>query len=102
LRRFPLCACPGKLESAFFALETLSSQMTAIPYDPRTPAFPAIPAIHLLSSLCDDSISQYHSIVNTLLFCTFKTISGIATRYDKRGEYFLGAVYLAAIVVWIN
>jgi transposase len=27
---------------------------------------------------------------------------GIATRYDKRAVNFLGAIYLAAAVVWLN
>ena len=36
-------------------------------------------------------------------FCaTLKQLRGIATRYDKRATTFLGAVYLAAAVIWLN
>jgi hypothetical protein len=58
LRRFPLRVRPGELESAFFALEPLFSQMMAIPYDLRIPAFSAI---HLLSS--PFVMTAYHNII---------------------------------------
>jgi transposase len=35
-------------------------------------------------------------------FARLKQYRGIATRYDKLGESFLGAIYLAAIVIWLN
>jgi transposase len=41
-----------------------------------------------------------HLIEN--FFARLKQYRAIATRYDKRAAYFLGAVYLAAIVVWLN
>ncbi len=31
-----------------------------------------------------------------------KQYRAIATRYDKRGVNFLGAIYLAALVIWLN
>jgi transposase len=31
-----------------------------------------------------------------------KQYRAIATRYDKRGVNFLGAIYLAASVIWLN
>ena len=33
---------------------------------------------------------------------TRKQYRGIATRYDKRAVNFLGAIYLAAAVIWLN
>jgi transposase len=41
-----------------------------------------------------------HLIEN--FFATLKQFRGIATRYDKRAQTFLGAVYLAATVIWLN
>lgn len=35
-------------------------------------------------------------------FAKLKQYRAIATRYDKRGRNFLGAIYLAAAVVWLN
>jgi transposase len=35
-------------------------------------------------------------------FAKLKQFRGIATRYDKRARTFLGAVYLAAAVIWLN
>jgi transposase len=40
-----------------------------------------------------------HLIEN--FFARLKQYRAIATCYDKRGAYFLGAVYLAATVVWL-
>ncbi|NJL99734.1 MAG: transposase, partial [Synechococcaceae cyanobacterium SM2_3_2] len=34
-------------------------------------------------------------------FAKLKQYRGIATRYDKRAENFLGAIYLAAAVIWL-
>ncbi|MBC6453749.1 MAG: transposase, partial [Hormoscilla sp. SP5CHS1] len=31
-----------------------------------------------------------------------KQYRGIATRYDKTASNFLGAIYLAATVIWLN
>jgi transposase len=41
-----------------------------------------------------------HLIEN--FFAKLKQYRAIATRYDKRAVNFLGAVYLAASVVWLN
>jgi transposase len=41
-----------------------------------------------------------HLIEN--FFAKLKQYRGIATRYDKRAVNFLGAIYLAAAVVWLN
>ncbi len=41
-----------------------------------------------------------HLIEN--FFAKLKQYRAIATRYDKRGRNFLGAIYLAASVVWLN
>jgi transposase len=36
------------------------------------------------------------------LFAKLKQYRAIATRYDKRARNFLGAIYLAAAVIWLN
>jgi transposase len=41
-----------------------------------------------------------HLIEN--FFARLKQYRGIATRYDKRASNFLGGIYLAAAVVWLN
>ncbi|XHX81251.1 MAG: IS5 family transposase [Stenomitos frigidus ULC029] len=41
-----------------------------------------------------------HLIEN--FFAKLKQYRALATRYDKRGRNFLGAIYLAAAVVWLN
>lgn len=41
-----------------------------------------------------------HLIEN--FFAKLKQYRAIATRYDKRARNFLGAIYLAAAVVWLN
>jgi transposase len=41
-----------------------------------------------------------HLIEN--FFAKLKQYRGIATRYDKTARNFLSAVYLAAIVIWLN
>ena len=41
-----------------------------------------------------------HLIEN--FFAKLKQYRAIATRYDKRAVNFLGAVYLAASVIWLN
>ncbi len=47
-----------------------------------------------------DLYGARHLIEN--FFARLKQYRAIATRYDKRAAYFLGAVYLAAIMVWLN
>lgn len=41
-----------------------------------------------------------HLIEN--FFAKLKQYRAIATRYDKRSRNFLGAIYLAASVIWLN
>ncbi len=41
-----------------------------------------------------------HLIEN--FFAKLKQYRAIATRYDKRAKNFLGAIYLAAAIVWLN
>ena len=41
-----------------------------------------------------------HLIEN--FFCKLKQFRAIATRYDKRAISFLGGVYLAAALIWLN
>jgi transposase len=41
-----------------------------------------------------------HLIEN--FFARLKQYRGIATRYDKRKINFLGGIYLAGIVIWLN
>ena len=41
-----------------------------------------------------------HLIEN--FFAKLKQYRAIATRYDKRARNFLGAIYLAASVIWLN
>ncbi|NEO94239.1 transposase [Moorena sp. SIO3I6] len=43
-----------------------------------------------------------HDICATNFFAQLKQYRGIATRYDKRAINFLGAIYLAATVIWLN
>jgi len=45
----------------------------------------------------------YHYILGTTnFFARLKQYRAIATRYDKTARNFLGAIYLAAFVVWLN
>jgi transposase len=47
-----------------------------------------------------DLYKARHLIEN--FFATLKQYRAIATRYDKRATNFLGAIYLAASVIWLN
>lgn len=47
-----------------------------------------------------DLYKARHLIEN--FFAKLKQYRGIATRYDKRAIDFLGAIYLAAAVIWLN
>ncbi|MBG1241711.1 transposase, partial [Nostoc sp. NZL] len=47
-----------------------------------------------------DLYKARHLIEN--FFAKLKQYRGIATRYDKRATNFLGAIYLAASVIWLN
>ncbi len=48
----------------------------------------------------EDMYKIKHLIEN--FFARLKQFRGIATRYDKRASAFLGAIYLAASVIWLN
>lgn len=41
-----------------------------------------------------------HLIEN--FFAKLKQYRGIATRYDKTSQNFLGAIYLSAAIIWLN
>ncbi|MBD2214368.1 transposase [Nostoc linckia FACHB-104] len=43
-----------------------------------------------------------HDNENENFFAKLKQYRAIATRYDKRARNFLGAIYLAAAVIWLN
>jgi transposase len=47
-----------------------------------------------------DLYKSRHLIEN--FFAKLKQYRGIATRYDKLAVNFLGAIYLAASVIWLN
>lgn len=47
-----------------------------------------------------DLYQARHLIEN--FFAKLKQYRAIATRYDKRAHNFLGAIYLAASVIWLN
>ena len=47
-----------------------------------------------------DLYKARHLIEN--FFAKLKQYRGIATRYDKRAVNFLGAIYLAAAIIWLN
>jgi hypothetical protein len=44
--------------------------------------------------VCDQTIENF--------FAKLKQYRAIATRYDKRAVHFLGAIHLAAAVIWLN
>jgi transposase len=47
-----------------------------------------------------DIYKSRHLIEN--FFTKLKQYRAIATRYDKTAQNFLGAVYMASIVIWLN
>jgi transposase len=47
-----------------------------------------------------DLYKERHLIEN--FFAKLKQYRGIATRYDKLAESFLGGIYLAATLIWLN
>ena len=47
-----------------------------------------------------DLYKARHLIEN--FFAKLKQYRAIATRYDKRAVHFLGAIHLAAAVIWLN
>lgn len=48
----------------------------------------------------EDLYKARHLIEN--FFARLKQFRAIATRYDKRARNFLGAIHLAASVIWLN
>ena len=48
----------------------------------------------------EDLYRERHLIEN--FFARLKQFRAIATRYDKRAANFLGAIYLAASLTWLN
>lgn len=48
----------------------------------------------------EEMYKNRHLIEN--FFAKLKQFRGIATRYDKRASTFLGAIHLAAAVIWLN
>jgi transposase len=49
----------------------------------------------------DQHLYQARHLIENF-FARLKQYRGIATRYDKRAINFLGSIYLAASVVWLN
>jgi transposase len=50
---------------------------------------------------CDKDLYQVRHLIKNF-FAKLKQCRAIATRYDKRAAAFLGAVHLAAAVIWLN
>lgn len=48
----------------------------------------------------EDMYTWRHLIEN--FFQKLKQYRAIATRYDKRASTFLGAIYMAASIIWLN
>lgn len=40
-----------------------------------------------------------HNLIERM-FCRLKNFRRIATRYDKRADAFMSAIYIAAIITW--
>ena len=49
----------------------------------------------------DESLYQARHLIENF-FAKLKQYRAIATRYDKRACAFLGGIYLAASVIWLN
>lgn len=49
----------------------------------------------------DEHLYKARHLIENFFAC-LKQYRAIATRYDKRAGNFLGAIYLAAAVVWLN
>lgn len=49
----------------------------------------------------DEDLYQARHLIENF-FAKLKQYRAIATRYDKRAHNFLGAIYLAASVIWLN
>lgn len=49
----------------------------------------------------DEEMDKARHLISNF-FAKLKQFRGIATRYDQRAQTFLGAVYLAASVIWLS
>jgi transposase len=49
----------------------------------------------------DEEMYKFRHLIENF-FAKLKQFRGIATRYDKRASTFLGAIHLAAAVIWLN
>ena len=56
---------------------------------------------NLIQRHCDRHLYQARHLIENF-FAKLKQFRAIATRYDKTARNFLGAIYLAASIVWLN
>jgi transposase len=66
----------------------------------KTPVIPPLPGRSQKRPYDEELYKERHLIEN--FFCGLKQFRAIATRYDKRAANFLGGIYAAAIVIWLN
>lgn len=64
---------------------------------------PVIPSKlnRLFSKPYDTALYQARHLIENF-FAKLKQYRAIATRYDKTSSVFLGAIYLAASIIWLN
>jgi transposase len=66
----------------------------------KTPVIPSMPGRKNPRPYDKALYAARHLIEN--FFCQLKQFRAIATRYDKRAINFLGGIYAAAVVIWLN
>ncbi len=66
----------------------------------KTPVIPSVAGRKNPRPYDRDLYAARHLIEN--FFCKLKQFRAIATRYDKRAVNFLGGVYAASILIWLN
>lgn len=66
----------------------------------KTPVIPSKSNRKIKQEYDEELYKERHKIEN--FFAKLKQYRAIATRYDKRASSFLGAVHLAATVIWLN
>lgn len=66
----------------------------------KTPVIPPMPG-RKTPRLYDKALYAARHLIENF-FCKLKQFRAIATRYDKRAINFLGGIYAAAIVIWLN
>ena len=66
----------------------------------KTPVIPSTPGRKNPRPYDRHLFAARHLIEN--FFCKLKQFRAIATRYDKRAINFLGGVYAASILIWLN